>query len=246
MIPVREFILSLGSPAAISWTGFVVLALALIGEAGIFLVPEKLDRIHKTMGFWLAILAAAGYAIERIGDDAIIDGARHELAQIEAARIVTPSQQQIVVQLLADAAKGPVSIAYPMTDSTDARAFAETIKETLKKAGYTLIDAPQGYAGMLSFSEPGAFLLVHNLTEPSPIAAAIQRAFAKIGIFLVGVTKPDIPEGTVVLVVSSHPFSPIQVPPQLAAAPIDKASPASTSSINPPPAGTAEPIAAKP
>lgn len=176
MIPVREFILSLGSPAAISWTGFVVLALALIGEAGIFLVPEKLDRIHKTMGFWLAILAAAGYAIERIGDDAIIDGARHELAQIEAARIVTPSQQQIVVQLLADAAKGPVSIAYPMTDSTDARAFAETIKETLKKAGYTLIDAPQGYAGMLSFSEPGAFLLVHNLTEPSPIAAAHTKS----------------------------------------------------------------------
>jgi hypothetical protein len=253
MIPVREFILSLGPPAAISWTGFVVLALALIGEAGIFLLPDKLDRFHKSMGFWLAMLAATGYAIERIGDDAIISSvgdretqARLELAQIEAARIVTPSQQQTVVQLLADAAKGPISVVYPMTDSTDARNFAESIKATLKKAGYTLADAPQGYAGMLSFSEPGAFLLMHTLTAPSPVAAAVQRAFAKIGIFLVGIPKPEIPEGMVVLVVSSHPFSLIQVPSQLVAAPIDKAPPASTSAIDPPPTGAVEPAAAKP
>ena len=68
-----EFLLSIASPELLSWTGFVILAIALVGEAAVCIIPIKWETFHREAAFAFAILAAAGYAVERVGDDAIID-----------------------------------------------------------------------------------------------------------------------------------------------------------------------------
>lgn len=67
------FLLSIASPELLSWTGFVVLAIALIGEVAVCVIPKKWEVVHREAAFAFAVLAAAGYAVERVGDDAIID-----------------------------------------------------------------------------------------------------------------------------------------------------------------------------
>jgi hypothetical protein len=66
----------LASPEAVSWIGFITFGIALIGAAGLFLLSDKLGKLHKSLGGGLAVLAACGYAIERIGDAAIIARSR--------------------------------------------------------------------------------------------------------------------------------------------------------------------------
>jgi hypothetical protein len=79
-----SFLLSYLSPETLSWTGFIVLAIALVGEAGIALTTfSKEGRLHKELAFIFAIAAAAGYAIERVGDDAILNELRTRAAQAE-------------------------------------------------------------------------------------------------------------------------------------------------------------------
>ncbi len=50
-------------------------AAALVGEAGAALVAivSKGEKLHKELTFILALVAAGGYAIERIGDDVILE-----------------------------------------------------------------------------------------------------------------------------------------------------------------------------
>lgn len=85
-----SFLLSVFSAEALSWAGFVVLIVALLGEAGIWLIPKKWEMLHAELAFALAIVAAGGYAIERVGDDAIIEALKkqsaHFLADAESAR----------------------------------------------------------------------------------------------------------------------------------------------------------------
>lgn len=196
-------------------------------------------RIFESVGFLLLVIGLVyetqlgtdvknAEASLRLQDEkAVADAnvraakAQLELARLEATRLITPTQQRTIAHLLADAPKGPFSVVYPMTDSSDAEDFADSIKQTLSKAGYTIVEPPPAYKSILSWSAPGAFLVVNDLASAPPRAAAIQRAFAKVGIFLVGVPKPkDIPPTDVVIVVGSHPYSVMEVPPQLANAPI--------------------------
>ncbi len=96
-----EFLLSIASPELLSWGGFVALVIALIGEAGIWLIPKKWERLHAEVA--LAVLAAIGYAVERLGDDAIIDAlknrasiAESQLANLKKPRTFTLARQQFV------------------------------------------------------------------------------------------------------------------------------------------------------
>jgi hypothetical protein len=86
-----DFLLSIASPDSLSWTGFVVLAIALLGEAAIFIIPEN---FHGGFAFAFAVLAAGGYAVERVGDDAIIDGLKVRITTdektITALKSATP------------------------------------------------------------------------------------------------------------------------------------------------------------
>ena len=52
----------------------MILATALVGEAAVWLFPKKLEAMAA---FVFGVLAAGGYAIERVGDDAIIDALKN-------------------------------------------------------------------------------------------------------------------------------------------------------------------------
>jgi hypothetical protein len=139
-----------------------------------------------------------------------------ELAKIQTPRTLTPEQQDIIVKFLASTPKGPVAIDVPFIDSTDAKPFARSIEDTLKKAGFEISSVPGSSGVNLSWDRPGAFMLVHDMKISLPHANALQVAFAAIGIYLEGISKPgDVPPGMVVIAVSSHPLKPKPIPDEL-------------------------------
>jgi hypothetical protein len=82
-----SFLLSFASPESLSWAGFVGLIIALIGEAAIYVISKSWKTFHREAAFVFAVLAAGAYAIERVGDDAIIASLdrRAELAENKLA-----------------------------------------------------------------------------------------------------------------------------------------------------------------
>ena len=89
------FLLSIASPDSLSWMGFSVLIAAMVGEVGVCLIPSQWDGFHKHATFILLTLAAAGYSIERVGDDAIITAlekragvAEKSVTKLRASRVV--------------------------------------------------------------------------------------------------------------------------------------------------------------
>jgi hypothetical protein len=131
MMPIRQFIFSLPSPDAASWIGFVVLATALIAAAGLFLLPDKLGKSHKLLGVFLVVLAACGYAIERLGDDAMTGAL--------TPRTVPPSVQSEIRQQLK--AFGPLVAVVGTTPKLghtfDIDSLADQIAGILAVAGST-------------------------------------------------------------------------------------------------------------
>jgi hypothetical protein len=109
MNPIRQFALSLASADAVSWIGFAVLATALIGAAGLFLLPDRFGKLHKPVGVFLVVLAACGYAIERLGDDAV--------SAALAPRTVPPSVQTEIRQQMK--AFGPLVVVVGTTPKLD-------------------------------------------------------------------------------------------------------------------------------
>jgi hypothetical protein len=87
-----NFLLSVASPDTLSWIGFVVLGLALVGEVGVNVIPSKFPAAHSAAAFGFAVLAAGGYAVERLGDDALIKGleTRATLAELEVEKMKHP------------------------------------------------------------------------------------------------------------------------------------------------------------
>jgi len=69
---MSHFLLSFFSPGSLSWAGFIGLSIALLGEAGVCILPSKWTSTHRELAFAFAVLAAGAYAVERVGDDAII------------------------------------------------------------------------------------------------------------------------------------------------------------------------------
>lgn len=120
-------------------------------------------------------------------------------------RHITPEQAAKIIERLKTEQKGPVAVAYGFTDSTDAKGFAEQIKDVLTKAGFNVVKSPKDY---LSFSIPGAFMLVRDAQHVPLYAEAIQKAFRdEVGIVFGGISKPedvsdDVP---LVIAISSHP-----------------------------------------
>jgi hypothetical protein len=133
---------------------------------------------------------------------------RADFEQAQAAREprhITPEQEAAIIARLKPIPKGPVAVGAALVDSTDAKSFSEQISDTLSKSGFTLVKAPKDY---LSFSIPGAFMMVRDIQHAPPYAIEIQNAFKdEAGILLSGYSKPeDIPDyDTVVIGVSSHP-----------------------------------------
>lgn len=144
--------------------------------------------------------------------------AKLELAKLVAPRTLTPDQQSRVAALLKDAPKGAIAVIPAYIDATDAHDFAESIKATLRQAGFTPQDRAQELGDVLSWGAPGQFLIVQDAKQQSPLGAALQRAFAAVDIFFPGESNDKLKDPSmVVLGISSHPFRPTQVPPGLTA-----------------------------
>jgi hypothetical protein len=145
-----------------------------------------------------------------------------EITKLEAPRTLTPSEQSKVADLLKGAPKGPVAVLPAFTDSTDAHAFAASIKETLTQAGFSPIDNVPDLGVILGWGAPGQFLMVKDMDHPPPDAVAIQRAFATVDVFLPPQSEGKLNDPNMVVIgVSSHPFRPIPVPAGLKTLPIN-------------------------
>ena len=203
MIP--SFLLSIASPETISWAGFAVLIGAMVGEVGVCLIPPKWDNFHAHMTFVLLLLAAAGYSVERIGDDAIVSAlegrataAESKITKMETMRWIDDAQYPTFVGCLKVGPKGPVYLR-PGWFDRDAKVLGDRIAAALKEAGFP--DPPPWPGGnaqkeVMNWNIPGVFLLLRDLQNAPPGARTVQDCLLTIGIRAGGQIDPTEPDGT--------------------------------------------------
>jgi hypothetical protein len=138
---VREFLLSIASPQAVSWAGFIILGIALVGEAGLGVVPIKWERLHKELAFVFAVLAAGGYAIERIGDDAVLGKITQKADQAELAlqkfREPRSISQDAAAKIIAEMQKFPKTpVVFGVVQEAEPIALMERLSAVLISAGW--------------------------------------------------------------------------------------------------------------
>jgi hypothetical protein len=186
------FLLSTFSAETLSWTGFAILGLALVGEVAVFLIRS--GRLHKELAFGFAVLAAGGYAVERIGDDAIVKAleARATAAEIglktvTAVRVITLDQHSEIVTCLKDGPKGPVSLKPGFLDQ-DAQPLANEIGKILDEVGG--FPRAEQQNDVLKWQTPGIFIVVNDLKHPPNQAVAIQKCFFGAKIQMPGYADP--------------------------------------------------------
>jgi hypothetical protein len=141
------FLLSIASPESLSWIGFVVLAAALVGEAAVCIIPKKWETLHRELVFAFAVLAAGGYAVERVGDDAIIHALESRAASAEKElaksrpRILDKAQQESVRQSISRFSGLQFDIiTYP--DDKESRNLLVQIGEALLASGWQFKPPP--------------------------------------------------------------------------------------------------------
>jgi len=196
-------LLSMFSPESLSWGGFVILILAMLGEVGVYVIPPRWEALHGAAVFGFAALAVAGYAIERVGDDAIT---ANEIAAIESRmnRVITPEKHAQIVGLLKDAPKGNILVDSASMDA-EASQFGDEIVSVLKDAGFNATVPSFGDRAM-SFTRTGAWFAVKDAQNPPPQAAPIWKAFKQAGFTFTGHQDATVPDAqTLVIDVSSHP-----------------------------------------
>jgi hypothetical protein len=141
---VGGFLLSIASPELIGWTGFVILGAALVGEAALGIIPTKWEAVHKELAFIFAVLAAGGYALERLGDDAVVTALEHrattaegELSRIQTPRKIDDQQYVTLVECLRAGPKG-TTFVWPGLSDRDAAELGQRIQSALDEAGLAL------------------------------------------------------------------------------------------------------------
>jgi hypothetical protein len=189
-----SFLLSIASAETISWIGFAVLGLALVGEVGVILSPPRWEKLHKELAFGFAVLASGGYAVERVGDDAIIKALEKRATSAEAglkvvtsARVITPDQHAKIVLCLKDGPKGTLALKPGLLDQ-DAQPLADGIGKILDEAdGFPRADQKDD---ALKWQTPGIFLVVKDLKNAPAQAVTIQKCFTAVGIEMFGYADP--------------------------------------------------------
>ena len=208
------FLLSKFSAETLSWAGFAILGFALVGEVGVILIPPKWEKLHKELAFGFAVLAAGGYALERVGDEAIMtalqqraDAAEASLKQIEAPRDITESEHNSLVNCLKNSPQKGVVHINPGWVNGDARQIGEEITKIFEEAGgFDLKPPPQGES--LSWSSPGIFLVVTDLRHAPAHATEIQKCFWQAGRKIFGYPNKDHAPDTLSLIHISEPTRP--------------------------------------
>jgi hypothetical protein len=201
-----SWLLSLASAETISWSGFIILIVALLGEASVFLIPSSREKLHAELAFGFAILAAAGVAVETIGNDAIVtalqqraDSAEASLKAIEGPRDITASQHASLVECLKKSPHKGAVLINPGLLNGDAPQIAEDIRKVFEEAGgFELKPIPQGTAAM-TWSTPGVFLVVIDLHHAPSHATEIQKCFWVAGRKIFGYEIKDQPADLVTI-----------------------------------------------
>jgi hypothetical protein len=212
---MAELLLSFFSATALSWAGFAILIFAMLGEVVIWLIPETANT-HKNLAFAFAALAVAGYAIERVGDDATV----HELEtrattaedaykSITTPRSIDGKQYAALVECLRAAPKGPVYVFAGLSD-LDAGTIAPKIWRAFKDAGFA--DPPPWNGGgkgnngrvFMSWNFPGLVLMVNNPYDKLLHLQPIASCLATLKIPMTQRTDDEQPEGTFTVGVGSR------------------------------------------
>jgi hypothetical protein len=198
-------LLSIASPETISWAGFVMLIVALMGEAFVFFIPPSREKLHKELAFGFAILAAAGVAVETIGNDAIVEALQHRadaaetsLKQINGPRDITASEHSSLVNCLKNSPNKGIVHIVPGWVNGDARQIGDQIAKIFEEAGgFDLKPSPIGEN--LSWSSPGIFLVVTDLKHAPAHATNIQKCFFESGRKVYGFGDPKHAPDTVTI-----------------------------------------------
>jgi hypothetical protein len=151
---VRELLLSIASPEFLSWTGFLLLALGLLGEVAVLVEPFEQHWTHKPLGFAFAAVVLVGYVIGHIGDDAITakfesraTKAKTALERITSHRTI--KQPQSMVEKLKLFAGVPFDVGV-QTDGEPVDLMSQ-LAQALTDAGWIWKPA----VGSLAFNIPG-------------------------------------------------------------------------------------------
>ena len=193
-----HFLLSIASAETISWIGFITLGLALVGEVGVILIPPKWEKLHKELAFGFAVLAAGGYAVERVGDEAIMtalqqraDVAETSLRKLTADRIPTTDQVGAIVKTLAKFSGQEYQIV-TFWDMREPLALANRVHSILQSSGWKYI--PYETATMMLGGIEGIQVWVHPTADEQVRNAANALVDALNGADLAAVLKEQNPK----------------------------------------------------
>ena len=198
---MEKLLLSALSPKVISWGGSVVLISAMLGEVAVNLIPEKRSA-HRAAAFGFAALAVAGYAVERIGDDAITT---RQIAAIRERlnRVISLDTHNVLVSLLKDAPKGRVIDSASM--DAEATQFGDQILSVFKRCRIRRDDAFLWRPRYVLYDSGRVSLDKKPKRHTGPCRRYLQ-AFESVGISLSPFQEASVPdEQTVVIAISSHP-----------------------------------------
>lgn len=142
-------------------------------------------------------------ALEKARSDALAAAKQAEAnASRTLPRAIAPEKLPALVGCLKAVPKGPVTMR-PMSFDWEAVKFSGQIASALKAAGFS-VDTEKG--AVLSWSMPGAFVLLKNAYEktPPPHVAGIQQCFLAAGIALPAYSNAQTPDGVVAIGVGSR------------------------------------------
>jgi len=116
-------------------------------------------------------------------------------------RAIKPEQRAAILACLEHQPKGPVFIR-PAQFDAEATAFSTQIEQLLREAQFEVRAWPEA---SLSWSIPGAFLIVLDLNNAPSHASAIQSCFGTADIALPGYTDKRHPADSVSIAVGARP-----------------------------------------
>jgi len=193
-----HFLLSIASAETISWIGFVTLGLALVGEVAVILIPPKWERLHKELAFGFAVLAAGGYAVERVGDEAIMAALQHRadvaetsLKKLTADRVPTADQIGAIVKKLS-AFSGQEYQMVTFWDMREPLALANRVHSAMQSSGWKYI--PYETATMMLGGIEGIQVWVHPAADGQVRKAANTLMDALNSADLAAVLKEQNPK----------------------------------------------------
>jgi len=168
----------------------------MLGEVAVNLIPPKRTALHGAAAFGFAALAVAGYAIERIGDDAIVNSletratnAEQQLKKYTPRDLSSSAQQSVADAVRPFKGQWFNGAVNPGVD--DGCTFWKTLRDALQKGEWVLtslasnmMKSCDGDAAVPVSTNPGVAIKLHAARQDalSPAANALAKALLKLHI----------------------------------------------------------------